>query len=199
MEINPEVRARIIDAAERLYAEANREQLPTVDQVRRAARADMNTTSIVMREWRRAQTATPTSVAVDVPERVQEVMRGIVATVWREAQDLANESLNAAKQAWEIERAEADTLRAELAEAYEQQVQELEACRQQQAAAREEIDRLTAELEQMRERVAEAREHAARLAGQLQAHQEQAAALLARINPDPAESKPAGTRKKGGE
>ena len=183
MDINPEIRDRIINAAERLYDEANRERLPTVDQVRRAARADMHATSIVMREWRRQQTARPASVTVDVPERVQEVMRGIVATVWREAQDLANESLNAAKQAWEIERAEADTLRAELAEAYEQQVQELEACRQQQAAAREEIDRLTAELEQMRERVAEAREEAARLTGQLEACQQQHKELMAVLTP----------------
>jgi len=183
MEINPEVRDRIIDAAERLYAEANRERLPTVDQVRRAARADMNTTSIVMREWRRAQTARPASVTVDVPERVQEVMQAAVATVWREAQELANESLAAAQQAWEVERAEADTLRTELAEAYEQQAVELEACKRQladaQAAARAEIDRLTAELEQMRERVAEAREHAARLAGQLEACQQQNKELMA--------------------
>jgi len=183
MDINPEIRDRIINAAERLYDEANRERLPTVDQVRRAARADMHATSIVMREWRRQQTARPASVTVDVPERVQEVMRGIVATVWREAQDLANESLTIAKQAWEIERAEADTLRAELAEAYEQQVQELESCKRQLADAREEIDRLNAELEQMRERVAEAREEAARLTGQLEACQQQNKELMAVLTP----------------
>ena len=187
MDINPEIRDRIIKAAERLYDEANRERLPTVDQVRRAARADMHATSIVMREWRRAQTATPTSVAVDVPEIVQQACDTAVATIWKQAQELANESLTIAKQAWEIERAEADTLRQELAEAYEQQVQELESCKRQladaHASARAEIDRLNAELEQMRERVAEAREEAARLTGQLEACQQQNKELMAVLTP----------------
>lgn len=126
MEISTEIRARIIAAADQLYQDAERERFPTVDQVRRAARADMNTTSSIMKEWRRQQTAAPVTVAVAVPERVQEAMTTALAIVWSEAQELANELLAASKQAWEVERADADAMRAELAEAFEQQAQELE-------------------------------------------------------------------------
>src|SRR3546814_17529844 len=50
--IPAEIRERIIAAAVELYEQAGRENLPTVDQVRRVARADMNTTSAVMKAWR---------------------------------------------------------------------------------------------------------------------------------------------------
>lgn len=70
--IPADVRERIIAAAAELYEQAGRENLPTVDAVRRAARADMNTTSAVMREWRRAQTAQAAPVAVTVPEVVTQ-------------------------------------------------------------------------------------------------------------------------------
>lgn len=126
MDISSDIRTRIIAAAEQLYS-ADNARFPTVDQVRRAARADMNSTSTVMKEWRRQQTAAPTVVAVAIPERIHEAMNAALATVWTEAQELANESLAAAQQAWEIERTEADAMRSELAEAYEQQAAHLEA------------------------------------------------------------------------
>lgn len=137
MEISSEIRTRIIDAANQLYQDSGSERFPTVDQVRRAAKADMNTTSVVMKEWRRAQTAAPAAVAVAIPERINEAMTGALATLWIEAQELANETLEAAKAAWETERAEADTMRAELAEAYEAQAIELDDTRQALTAAQE--------------------------------------------------------------
>src|SRR5690554_1645864 len=160
MEISNDIRARIIDAADQLYQDTNRERFPTVDQVRRAARADMNTTSAVMKEWRRQQTAAPAAVAVAIPERVQDAMSAALATVWSEAQELANESLTAAKQAWEIERADADTMRAELADAYEQQAQELDTCKQQLTEAQ--AENMAAE-QQRQEQAQELAETAARL------------------------------------
>jgi len=48
--IPADVRERIIQAAVDLYAQAGHETFPTVDQVRRAARVDMNAASSVMRE-----------------------------------------------------------------------------------------------------------------------------------------------------
>src|SRR5690554_693754 len=167
MEISNDIRARIIDAADQLYQETNRERFPTVDQVRRAARADMNTTSAVMREWRKQQTATPVAVAVAIPERVQDAMSAALATVWSEAQELANESLTTAKQAWEIERADADAMRAELADAYEQQAQELaetaarlHELERRDQEARQRIEELRAELTTVKAR-AEAQQEAA--------------------------------------
>lgn len=92
----------------------------------------------------------------------------------------------------EIERRAAE-LRTELDRAHQDADQARQTLAEQQQAARA----TAAQLDQVRQEAGKAREEAARLAGQLQAHQEQVAALLARINP--AESKPAGTRKKGGE
>lgn len=54
-----------------LYDQADRENLPTVDAVRRAARADMNTASAVMKEWRWVQTA---PAAIIVPDDVAPVL-----------------------------------------------------------------------------------------------------------------------------
>jgi chromosome segregation ATPase len=130
MDISAEIRTRIVAAAEQLYTEADSERFPTVDQVRRAARTDMNSTSTVMKEWRRQQTAAPAAVAVPIPDRVRDAAMSAAAVMWSESQELANESLDVAKQAWEIERADADAMRAELAEAYEQQAGELEALQQ---------------------------------------------------------------------
>lgn len=134
MELN-EARNRIIAAADRLYEAGGKVDFPTVDAVRREARADMNTTSSVMKEWRRMQTATPAAVVVAVPERLQDAMQAALVTVWATAQEIAAEALAAAKAAWETERAEAETLRAELSLAYENQADEL-------AGAQERIDKL---------------------------------------------------------
>lgn len=139
MEINSEIRSRIIAAAEQLFDEANRERFPAVDLVRRLAKADMNTTSAVMREWRRQQTAAPVSIAVEVPARIQDVFQGSLIEAWQAAKDMANESLRAAQQAWDAERTEADDLRREVAEAYELQAQELESTKQQLTVAQAEI------------------------------------------------------------
>ncbi|MGV4008815.1 DNA-binding protein, partial [Citrobacter freundii] len=127
--IPAEIRERIIAAAVELYEQAGRENLPTVDQVRRVARADMNTTSAVMKEWRRQQTAQAAPVAVTVPESVAQANTAALAELWQQAQELANESLQAAQAAWETERAELDTMRAELADAYETQATELDQVR----------------------------------------------------------------------
>jgi len=125
MDINTEIRTRITAAAEQLFVEAGSDRFPTVDEVRRAAKADMNTTSTVMKQWRREQVAAPATVAVSVPESVKDAALAATAQMWSNAQELANESLDVAKKAWEAERVEADTMRAELADAYESQATEL--------------------------------------------------------------------------
>jgi len=125
MDINTEIRTRIVAAAEQLFVEAGSDRFPTVDEVRRAAKADMNTTSTVMKQWRREQVAAPATVAVSVPDSVKDAALAATAQMWSNAQELANESLDVAKKAWEAERVEADTMRAELADAYEAQATEL--------------------------------------------------------------------------
>ncbi|WP_143003860.1 DNA-binding protein [Pseudomonas peli] len=104
--ITPEFRARVIEAAEQLYAESGRERMPSASEVRAIARTDMNLTTIVVREWKRQQTARPVPVAVSVPESVQQAMSEALASVWTTAQELANASLRSAEQQWQIEREE---------------------------------------------------------------------------------------------
>jgi colicin import membrane protein len=92
--IPADVRERIIQSAVDLYAQAGHEVFPTVDQVRRAARVDMNAASSVMREWRRQQTVKAAPVAVTIPEAVAQASSVALAALWSQAQTLANESLH---------------------------------------------------------------------------------------------------------
>jgi chromosome segregation ATPase len=158
--IPADVRERIISVADQLYQEAERERFPTVDQVRRAARVNMNDASAVMKEWRRAQTAQATPVAIHVPDAVQQASAAAVATLWQQAQELANENLRAAQAGWETERGELDAMRQELAEAYETQARELEQVKAQAAAgeqaAQEAAQRAADELAGVRRELVEA-------------------------------------------
>lgn len=133
--IPAETRTRLIDAADRLYEESGRSKFPTVAAVRLAAQADMNTTTVVMREWKRLQTAQTAPVAVTVPDLVQQASNEAAAVVWSAAQDLANASLRSAQASWEVERTELDGMRQELAQLYEAQADELEELRAQLGAA----------------------------------------------------------------
>ena len=126
MDLNQDTRARIFAVANALYEEGGRNTFPTVDAVRRAAKVDMNAASLVMREWRRMQTAAPAPAAVAVPDRLRQAQDSALAALWAEAQEIANEALKAAQSAWDAERAEAEALRAELAAAFEGVRSELE-------------------------------------------------------------------------
>ncbi len=165
--IPSDVRGRIIAAAADLFEQSGRETMPTVDAVRRAARVDMNAASSVMKEWRRAQTAQAAPVAVAVPESVQQASSVAVATIWQQAQELANESLRSAQAAWETERAELDAMRQELAEAFERQAVELDAAgaalETEKAAAAQQAQELAAVRQQLSEAVSRADKAEARI------------------------------------
>ena len=154
--IPADVRERVIAAAADLFEQSGRQTMPTVDAVRRAARVDMNAASAVMKEWRRAQTAQATPVAVAVPESVQQASSAAVATIWQQAQELANESLRSAQAAWETERAELDAMRQELAEAFERQAGELDAAGVALAAEKAAAEKQAQELADVRQQLAEA-------------------------------------------
>ena len=160
MDIGQEIKDRIIAAANALYEEAGRVEFPTVAAVRARASADMNAASIVMREWRRAQTAQAAPVAVEVPDKVRAANVTAMSVLWAEAQALANESLLTAQAAWDAERAEAEALRGELSEAFEGQRRELEAVQKQVALQTEEIAKQVAETDASRVELAKATERA---------------------------------------
>lgn len=189
--IPSDVRERIVAAAQSLYEQAGRESFPTVDQVRRVARVDMNAASAVMREWRRQQTVQAAPVAVTIPEGVQVAHSQALAALWLQAQELANESLRTAQTAWETERAELDAMRQEMAAAYESQATELEAAQERamqmqhaveaaSEAHRKDVEALRVELaaattraERAEARVAEIEKRADGLQGELtRAHQD---------------------------
>jgi hypothetical protein len=135
--IPADIRERITTAATALYEESGRDAFPTVDRVRRAARVDMNAASAVMRDWRRQQTAPAAPVAVSIPEALQTTHSQALAATWLQAQELANDALRAGQVAWEIERAELDAMRDEMASAYERQAADMETLQGQLDALRQ--------------------------------------------------------------
>lgn len=149
--IPADVKDRIISTANALYEQSGHQSMPTVDQVRRAAKVDMNAASQVMREWRRAQTAQSTPVVVNIPEIVQTAATNAVIAIWQQAQELANENLKNAQGAWEQERQELDAMRAELAEAFEAQAAELEQVKAQLTQANDLAANQEKELVQLKE------------------------------------------------
>jgi chromosome segregation ATPase len=119
----------ILAAANQLYEQNGRRDLPTLDSVRKLSRTNMADASAVMKEWRRLQTASASTAVVPVPDRVQHAAGTAIAALWTEAQELANESLNVAQAAWETERAEAEKQRVELSAAFDAQGAELDSLR----------------------------------------------------------------------
>lgn len=125
-QIPADVRERVISAAAELYQQAGRERFPTVDAVRRLSRADMNSVTVLMREWRQSQTTQAAPVTVMIPESVQQAHAAALAATWTQATELANQSLRTAQVGWEAERQDLDDMRSELATGYEVQAAELE-------------------------------------------------------------------------
>lgn len=181
MELAKDTRDRIFAAADSLYYQAGRAAFPTVDAVRKTARANMNDASAGMKEWRRAQTAQAAPVAVQVPEVVQQASSAALAALWREAQELANESLRAAQAGWDAERVEADTINKQMADAYEGQAAELDAAgaaleaekaaaaqqAQELATVRQQLADASSRADKAEARIAEIEHRAADLRGEL--------------------------------
>jgi colicin import membrane protein len=126
MDVKPETRERILAAANALFEEAGRIDLPTLDAVRKRSRTNMADASAVMKEWRRLQTMAASTPVVAVPDKVTQAGHSAIAALWAEAQALATEGLNVAQAAWDTERAEAEKQRVELSGAFDAQGAELE-------------------------------------------------------------------------
>ena len=153
MDIAKDIRDRITAAASALYEEAERSDFPTVAAVRSRAGVDMNAASIVMREWRRSQMVPASPLMIEVPEKVRTSSAAALASLWAEAQSLANESLLSAQAVWEAERSEAETLRRELSTAFDAKDIELRAAQgeitRHQAAVAESLERMRELTEQV--------------------------------------------------
>ena len=143
--ITAEVRERIIQAANTLFAQAGHQALPTVDQVRRLARADMNATSAVMRDWRREQAARTAPAPVQLPDTLAQAHAQAVAALWGHAQQLASDTLLATQAGWEAERAEIGAIQQQVSGAYDALAAEFEQVKAQAAAAAQAHDEASAQ------------------------------------------------------
>lgn len=132
---------RIMAAAEELYAQNGRAAFPLVDDVRKAAKANMNEVSRVMKTWRGQKLAQAIPVVAEVPAVIEQVSRTALVALWQAAQEQASGSLRSAQMAWDAERTESDAVNAQTAAAYEAKAIALEAAQadmaQLQASAEE--------------------------------------------------------------
>lgn len=164
MEVSAEIKDRIFQAADLLYEAAGRgDAYPTVVEVRKQARANMNDTQAVMKEWRALRKAQSAPIPIQVPDAVQEAGNQAVAVLWQTAQDLATETLRAAQSGWEKERREVETLSQQISEAYDQQSTELgeatqavESLGAEVEAGRRSVTELTSQLAEVQRALSEA-------------------------------------------
>ena len=209
MDGSPDIRMRIIAAANELYAHNGGGKFPSVATVRHAAQADMNTTSAVMREWRRERQLPPTATTVPIPESVVHQANVALSTVWNGAVEFAGEALRNAQAAWDEERSRTEQHLQQVVEAFDSQTAELAAMRDSlrdtvrklEAAAEAEqalqarvtryeqqVDQYLTDRDKALEAAAKAREESAHLSGRLDALLAQNAELLARLGHAPTET-----------
>ena len=129
MQVSQEIQARIIEVAEQLHAE-NSDKFPTVAEVRALSKADMNSVSIVMKNWRQSKLMPVQKIEETAPVEILELSNQLTSKIWSEAKLQAESKLRDAEQKFNDERKELEELRLELAN---------------------ECDRLNAEFEQITE------------------------------------------------
>ena len=129
MQVSPEIQARITEVAEKLHAE-NSDKFPTVAEVRALSKADMNSVSIVMKQWRQSKLMPVQKIEEAAPTELLELSNQLASKIWSEAKQQADSKLRDAEQKFNDERAETDEIRNQLAS---------------------ECDRLNTELEQITE------------------------------------------------
>lgn len=129
MQISEEIKARIIEVAEQLHSQ-NKDKFPTVAEVRSASKADMNSVSIVMKQWRQSKLMPVQKIEEAAPTELLELSNQLASKIWSEAKQQADSKLRDAEQKFNDERAETDEIRNQLAS---------------------ECDRLNTELEQITE------------------------------------------------
>lgn len=120
------VYSRVAKAADEIFANSgDKAKIPKVDDVRRLAAVSMNDASNGMKIWRKRKLREAESAPVSVPESVMQRFVSSLGEAWMEAQQLANNSLQAAQKSWDLERDEFERERINMAESFDLQAQEL--------------------------------------------------------------------------
>lgn len=158
MTLSPEIKERIFAAANELHTASESGEFPSVEAVRQLSRAGMNNVVEGMKEWRQQQRKLVQTVKEPMPTALQAVLHDMGQSLWATAQQLANESLEAAKAAFETEKADLIELSEQQSEAFDKQAAELEQVKAKAADAaeahQEAAKRIAAELAAVRAELA---------------------------------------------
>jgi chromosome segregation ATPase len=96
MKIKPEIKERIVEAANSLVAEGN--ENPTNEQVReRMGSGSLSHISPVMREWRESQKARVVA-ALEIPSELKKAIETSLSQVWTAASKLASATVEKIQQ-----------------------------------------------------------------------------------------------------
>lgn len=127
MALSQEIKDRIFAAADELYRASETGKYPNIDAVRQECRASMNSVVEAMKEWRQNQRKQVRPVREPLPVELHSAVQSMGQSLWETAQQLAHESLDAAKAAFETEKRDLIQLSAEQSQAFDSQGAELEA------------------------------------------------------------------------
>lgn len=125
MVLSQDMRERIFAAADALFAADESGDFPNVEAVRQESRAGMNYVVEAMKEWRQNQRRQVMTVRDPLPPELHSVIQDAGQRFWESARQLANESLDAARTAFESEKNDLVQLSAEQSAAFEHQATEL--------------------------------------------------------------------------
>lgn len=125
MALSQDMRERIFAAADALFAADESGDFPNVEAVRQESRAGMNYVVEAMKEWRQNQRRQVMTVRDPLPPELHSVIQDAGQRFWESARQLANESLDAARTAFESEKNDLAQLSAEQSAAFEHQATEL--------------------------------------------------------------------------
>lgn len=126
MALSQDIKERIFAAADSLHAASETGEFPSVEAVRQESHAGMNNVVEAMKEWRQKQRKQVQAVREPLPVELHGSVLSMGQSLWETAQQLANESLDAAKVAFETEKSDLIQLSAEQSEAFETQAAELD-------------------------------------------------------------------------
>jgi chromosome segregation ATPase len=129
MAISQDIKERIFAVADSLYSASEIGEFPNVDAVRQKCHVSMNSVVEGMKEWRQQQRKQAQVVHEPLPAELQSVVQNMAQNIWETARQLAKESLNAAKVAFEAEKNDLIQLSNEQSESFEAQAKELEVAR----------------------------------------------------------------------
>lgn len=126
MALSTEIKERIFAAADTLYAASETGEFPSVETVRQESHAGMNNVVEAMKKWRENQRKHIQTTHNPLPVEMNNALHNMGQSLWDTAQQLANESLDAVKIAFESEKDDLTQISVEQSEAYEAQATELE-------------------------------------------------------------------------